>query len=235
MSTAFEELRKAVLKGNAPKVDALLDEEADVDLNADVDSRNSGMTLLHLAANHNRSGMIAKALIDRGATVDAVCGKIDRTPLHFASFHNAIQVALVLLEARADPNFADKGGNRPLHLAASNNCVAVANALLSKGAARDATNKRGDTALDNAVNAKHRAMSQLLAGNSVGPRLDVLADHLSGTVVTASPLATAMTLNQKHSNNSSGAAEKYKNSTAIGSISGKEIPSLDESACCLVS
>ena len=57
---------------------------------------------------------LVKALLDRGARVDAVTTHGD-TPLHWAVRHRDIGCAKLLLAAGADPNLRDKEGRTALH------------------------------------------------------------------------------------------------------------------------
>ena len=133
MATATEyikDLKRAVVKGDAYGFEELLNKRScagSFDIDAAIDSK--GTTLLHLAATHNRSNLIAKALLSRGASVDKTC-QPPTTPLHFVAHLNACQVALALIDAGADVSLQDKKKNQSLHLCASNNGVAVAHLLL---------------------------------------------------------------------------------------------------------
>ena len=78
MATTTElirELKSAVIRGDAYN-DNL--KSAVYDVNAAVDK--NGTTLLHLAAQHNRSNMITKINISRGANVEKKVKPFDRTP-----------------------------------------------------------------------------------------------------------------------------------------------------------
>ncbi|KAJ8613487.1 hypothetical protein CTAYLR_002150 [Chrysophaeum taylorii] len=119
-------------------------------------------TPLHLAAALNfREG--ALALLNAGARVDARAVDSDQ-PIHVATWHNALDVADVLLARSADPNAArDKDRATPLHLASIRGLYAMASKLLDKGADRDAATLDGATPRDRAAQYQDQQMLDLLA------------------------------------------------------------------------
>ncbi|KAF5278159.1 hypothetical protein FQR65_LT15800 [Abscondita terminalis] len=70
------------------------------------------------------------------------------TALHYASIHNNLQNALLLLSKfRNTIDLLNKDGETPLHLAITNQCLDVANLLLQEGADVNLPNIFGDTPL----------------------------------------------------------------------------------------
>ncbi|KAJ5266669.1 hypothetical protein N7478_009477 [Penicillium angulare] len=60
---------------------------------------------------------ICRILIEAGADIDAPSRPTLQTPLQYALHKDNVDVAKILLEASANPNFAAVGGERPLHIA----------------------------------------------------------------------------------------------------------------------
>jgi uncharacterized protein len=87
-----------------------------------------------------------RALVERG--VDVKRAQVDgMTALHWASYHNDLDAAKVLLNAKADVNAANRYGVRPLSLACTNGNAAMVELLLEAGADPNATLRGGETAL----------------------------------------------------------------------------------------
>jgi ankyrin repeat protein len=68
-----------------------------------VPATTSGVTPLHLAAQALNGESVVRALIRRGATVDALESTAGQTPLMFAALAGRAAAARVLLDAGADP------------------------------------------------------------------------------------------------------------------------------------
>jgi cytohesin len=119
-----------------------------IERGADVDSRGTvGATPLHLAVFPN----VAEALIRRGANINAP-SETRGTPLYSQTMDNRYPVVRLLLEHKADPNFADpKTGNTPLHAAAELGLTDITQLLIEHGAKIDAKNSAGETPLVAAV------------------------------------------------------------------------------------
>ncbi|MCX5661056.1 MAG: ankyrin repeat domain-containing protein [Planctomycetota bacterium] len=120
----------------------------------------------------------AKRLLARKPDLEARDVRGD-TPLFAAIRNRRPEMALLLLDAGAEPNSLDKHGpTTPLHLAVGLDDKAVAEKLLAKGANIDATgqspNNPGETPLHNAINWDRQAMAALLIDkgadvNAAGP------------------------------------------------------------------
>lgn len=75
-----------------------------------------GITALHLAAYY-QSVAVLKALVEAGASVNAVT-KTGATPLHYAaSTRKNGEIIKLLIKAGTDPNKSDKNGNYPMNRA----------------------------------------------------------------------------------------------------------------------
>ena len=90
---------------------------------------------LHRAARENRVD-IARALIDRGAEVDAR-NENGWTPLHWAAWDNSLEVARLLLDRGAEIDARNELGNTPLYWATWGNSLDVARLLIERGANTD--------------------------------------------------------------------------------------------------
>ena len=123
----------AARAGNLTAVRALL--AAGEDANA---AHGDGMSALHWAAEQGQVDL-ARALLQGGATVDAVTRIGNYTPLHVASAAGQSDMVRLLLEAGSDATGAiTTSGATPLHLAASAGSVEAIAALVEHGAAVDA-------------------------------------------------------------------------------------------------
>lgn len=70
-----------------------------------------------------------------------------RTPLHHATFSDALEVVQLLFDYGADVDVRDAGGNTPLHVAVARGSKDIAEFLLSCAASADEPNADGDTPL----------------------------------------------------------------------------------------
>ena len=66
--------------------------------------------------------MIKSGLVDVNAK-----DKMGRTPLHWASWYNRIEIAELLIKAGADVNAKNNEGMTPLHLACTPQMIAILN------------------------------------------------------------------------------------------------------------
>jgi uncharacterized protein len=157
-STSLDVFEAATV-GDLERLNELL--EADPEL---VRARSSDDgTALHFAAFFNQPEA-AKALIDRGADVEAVASTFgDVRPLHSAVAGSNTQTVLDLLAKGADANARQRGGFTPLHGAAQNGDREAIEALLAQGADPDAKTEEGKTAADFAADQGHDWVVPLLA------------------------------------------------------------------------
>ena len=113
-----------------------------------------GETALLSAANQGETALV-KALLDKKAKILPATAKLDRkTGLHFACEHGHTDIVRLLVDAGADVNLADSGGEAPLGLAARSwrrrsdeEILVVFDLLLAKGADVNHQSKGGYTAL----------------------------------------------------------------------------------------
>ncbi len=121
----------------------LLLEHLDRDPGA-LDDETTGMTPLRWAA-HGSADAVTRLLVERGARLDGA--------LSAAAEVNGVVVATLLLDAGADPSWADPDtGETALHIAARHNSrpdnTDIARVLLEGGADVDLVSSDGVTALD---------------------------------------------------------------------------------------
>ena len=97
------------------------------------------------AAEQERWSEIAK-LLEKDSDVNAV--QVDgMTALHWAAWHDQLDVARRLIEAHADPQVANRYGVRPLSLACANGNADLVELLLKAGADPKTVLAGGETAL----------------------------------------------------------------------------------------
>jgi ankyrin repeat protein len=129
-------LQRAADTGNAYVASALI--KAGADMNAA--GGEGGFTALTIASKKGDVAIV-KALLDAGRSLQ-VNAKDARgnTALHLSAMASSLPVVEALLEARADPNAANKEKMTPLFYASS---AAIASALLEAGADADHRGKLG--------------------------------------------------------------------------------------------
>ena len=117
-----------------------------------------------------------KAALDAGVNVDAKDAQNrDRTALHDAAWEGNANVVKLLLNAGADIDVGDRGGQTPLHLAAlgdGEDRVATVNALLESGAEVNARNDDRRTPLHYAWHDGEVARALIHGGADVDARDD---------------------------------------------------------------
>jgi uncharacterized protein len=124
---------EAAALGDLDRLRALLDEDGDAARAWSAD----GFTALHYAAYFD-GPEAARALIDRGADVEAVSSNEQfapqARPLHSAVAAGRGDVVEVLLHAGADPNARQHGGFTPLMAAERTGNLELAEVLIRHGA-----------------------------------------------------------------------------------------------------
>lgn len=157
-----------------------------INCSADINHKDIfNMTPLMKAAQRN-SFESAKLLVDRGADLNYQIDKTNveqqgETALMIAIDNNhAVEIAKLLIEARADLNRQDKFGETALMKAVENNHKGLVKLLLEHGADLTLRNIKGQTALFLAIinNNEALAIDLIKAGATLDIDLDK-ADHLS--------------------------------------------------------
>jgi ankyrin repeat protein len=161
METAAEFFR-AVLAGDAARVDALLERDPQLVY----DRSPGGSTALHLATHDGHRGLVA-VLLARGADVDAhAFSGLALTPLLVAVTMDRLEVAGLLLDHGADPERTGAAERRPLHLAALRGRVDLVRVLLAHGADVGAIDRAGNTSVAVALQGGHAEVEALLRAAS---------------------------------------------------------------------
>lgn len=104
------------------------------------------VTLLHWAAINNRRDIV-RYFLDKGATVDAIGGELNATPLHWATRQGHLNSVVLLMNAGADPNIRDAEGCSCIHLAAQFGHTALVAYFIARGVNPDLQDRSGMTAL----------------------------------------------------------------------------------------
>jgi ankyrin repeat protein len=158
-----EELFEAVRRGDASRVEGLLEKGADPNCRGE-----NGLTPLHIAAKLGRVEIIRR-LVTKGADPNAR-GRNSATPLHLAAESGQEEAARFLVELGADVNARDESGRTPLHYAAMAGHSKMAMLLLERGADANAREwAQGDTPLHAAVAAGHVDVARLLLERGADP------------------------------------------------------------------
>ena len=118
----------AAERGDLAAVRALIGQKTDVNA-----AREDGQSALHAAVYADRLD-VADALLRAGAAV-AAKDRYGLTPLYFASLNGSAPIIQRLIEAGADPNSADPGGETALMTATAPVRVAVMSAVSPPGSA----------------------------------------------------------------------------------------------------
>jgi len=104
-------------------------------------------TALHLACKAG-STRIVKLLLDRGANIDELGGKLNQTPLHIAVENGHLDIAELLLNAGANIDAKNKLGFTPLYNAVRTKELGMIKLLLDRGADIEIKDLSGKSALD---------------------------------------------------------------------------------------
>lgn len=104
------------------------------------------VSLLHWAAINNRRDIV-RYFLDKGATVDAIGGELNATPLHWATRQGHLHSVVMLMNAGADPTIRDAEGCSCIHLAAQFGHTALVAYFIARGVSPDLQDRSGMTAL----------------------------------------------------------------------------------------
>jgi len=158
-------LHYAAYLGHEEVVGVLLEAGADPDV-----VHPSGQTPLHRVATDRGSVSIARELIARGATIDAVAR--GRTPLVVALGSRNFDLASYLLDQGARVQFVEpRSGYTPLLYAVRSGRSDLASMLLERGADIGAQLQNGDTVLHLAIAAESPDSIELLVAHGADPRV----------------------------------------------------------------
>jgi ankyrin repeat protein len=97
-------------------------------------------------AAENQDSAAIRALLEQKADVNAPQAD-GMTALHWATYHDNVEVVKLLIAARADAKAANRYGVTPLSLACTNGNTAIVESLLAAGADPNTTLRGGETAL----------------------------------------------------------------------------------------
>jgi len=118
----------------------------------------------------------AKELLESSTSNVNVADVRGVTPLHFACRRGNVDVAKVLLEAKADVNLKTQLGRQPLHAAAEQGSTELTKMLLEVGANMETGDARMQTPLHWAVRSNQNEVVKLL----VESRADLSAKTIGG-------------------------------------------------------
>ena len=154
---------------------AALDPEASPDRVAGIDPDVEYTSLHALCESGNATPESVQAFLDLGASVNAVKGKGQLTPLHLVARHSSNpEVITVLMKGGADVNAKGVGGFTPLHFAAlANGTAEIASTLLAAGADVNARLDGGDTPLHMAAMLRHKNPELILVLLSSGAEANI--------------------------------------------------------------
>lgn len=137
-----------------------------------------GTTPLHEASRSGSSRMVQGLLDSRAepsvAEVTSVGGK---TSLHIAVESHFCNVAMLLLQAQAEPSGQTPTGMTPLHCAALRNCPAAASLLLAFSADPHIRDYEGHNAAHWAAEFRHEKVLEVLTTAGAPPRKITTAEY----------------------------------------------------------
>ncbi|TDU31010.1 ankyrin repeat protein [Panacagrimonas perspica] len=146
--------------------------------------------------NDARSGHLEQvvAALDRGVPVDSV-DAVDQTALLAAASKNQFEIAKLLLERGANPEYRDPAGWTPLiHATYFGSSLELISLLVEKGANVNTQNDRGVTALYLAAAGGHEAYVQHLLKLGADPKLSTTAGYTPLRVAQANGLTRIVAL-----------------------------------------
>ena len=124
---------------------------------------SDGFTVLHLASYFGHVDTV-QWLLRHGAPVDAVAANPSLVrPLHSAVAAGSARIAMLLLDAGAEPNAPQHGGFTPLHAAAHRGDADLVDLLLARGGDPRCACDDGRKPTDFARDAGHAAIAARLS------------------------------------------------------------------------
>ena len=130
------------------------------DIKAITDSK---LDVIHYAAQGNQpNSLVYFYMFHRDKINLENKDKCGSTPLHWASYSAAAEIAMYLIHFNANINQQDDNGNTPLHMAVIKNNYKLVQKLLQKGALNNIKNKQHQTAKDIALKSELTNIYELL-------------------------------------------------------------------------
>ena len=174
----------AVNANNEPLVRRMLGVGANPDAQEDATHPSGvkcwdGDSALYLALDQ-KNLVIARLLLEAGATVNLAFGDSRDTVLMMVAMTNMLMGALLLFKHHANPNVADKNKSTALHGAVHEGHDEMAQLLVERGAKVDAQDRYGETALYVAANNGHVKIVRLLV--AAGATLDLASRSTPSTL-----------------------------------------------------
>ena len=121
------------------------------------------LDVIHYAAQGNQpNSLVYFYIFHRNKINLEKKDKFGSTPLHWASYSSAAEMAMYLIYFNANINQQDDNGNTPLHIAVIKNNYKMVQKLLQKGALNNIKNKQHQTAKDIALKSKLTNIYELL-------------------------------------------------------------------------
>ena len=121
------------------------------------------LDVIHYAAQGNQpNSLVYFYIFHRNKINLEKKDKFGSTPLHWASYSSAAEMAMYLIYFNANINQQDDNGNTPLHIAVIKNNYKMVQKLLQKGALNNIKNKQHQTAKDIALKSQLTNIYELL-------------------------------------------------------------------------